>query len=276
MQTVDPRIPLKSSWFAGFLAFLVPGAGHFYQGRLFKGAIYSTCILGTFFCGMALGDWQPVYHRMDKAHTHYGYLSQFMVGLPAVPALVQSRRYRDQLQQQPTFSPTEGEFTGSFTPLGSDQSLPAHGHILLQSEEGALGTEFSGTFAGAGAVPAGETVRVSARGPLRRWNDPSQLVELEPGIYPSRNRRITCEVLAGEEDDRVIGTLSGTIPRELSEWYQVPLDDLTLQRLHGTLGKRFDLAVVYTWIAGLLNVLAIWDALEGPAYGYGDEEESGS
>ncbi|MFT5091852.1 MAG: hypothetical protein ACI93T_000671, partial [Porticoccaceae bacterium] len=32
------------------------------------------------------------------------------------------------------------------------------------------------------------------------------------------------------------------------------------------------LALVYTWIAGLLNILAVWDALQGPAYGYGDEE----
>jgi hypothetical protein len=34
----------------------------------------------------------------------------------------------------------------------------------------------------------------------------------------------------------------------------------------------FELALVFTWIAGLLNILAVWDALEGPAYGYGDEE----
>jgi hypothetical protein len=30
--------------------------------------------------------------------------------------------------------------------------------------------------------------------------------------------------------------------------------------------------MVYTWIAALLNVLVMWDAFEGPAYGYGDEK----
>ena len=32
------------------------------------------------------------------------------------------------------------------------------------------------------------------------------------------------------------------------------------------LGGRFDLGVVFTFIAGLLNVLAIYDACQGPAY----------
>ena len=40
------------------------------------------------------------------------------------------------------------------------------------------------------------------------------------------------------------------------------------------MGKFFELAKIFTWIAGLLNILAVWDAFEGPAYGYGDEEES--
>lgn len=36
-------------------------------------------------------------------------------------------------------------------------------------------------------------------------------------------------------------------------------------------GKRYEIALLFTWVAGLLNLLAIWDAYEGPAYGYGDE-----
>ena len=33
------------------------------------------------------------------------------------------------------------------------------------------------------------------------------------------------------------------------------------------------MASVFTWIAGLLNLLVIWDAVDGPAYGYGDEKK---
>ena len=43
-------------------------------------------------------------------------------------------------------------------------------------------------------------------------------------------------------------------------------------RLHGKLSQNFDIACVFTWIAGLLNLMAIWDAYDGPAYGYGDED----
>jgi hypothetical protein len=32
------------------------------------------------------------------------------------------------------------------------------------------------------------------------------------------------------------------------------------------------MALVFTWVAGLLNLLAIWDAADGPAYAYGDEK----
>ena len=57
-------------------------------------------------------------------------------------------------------------------------------------------------------------------------------------------------------------------------WFAVPLDVEQERELHKNLGKFYELAMVFTWVAGLLNLLAIWDALEGPAYGYGDETES--
>ena len=67
--------------------------------------------------------------------------------------------------------------------------------------------------------------------------------------------------------------IEGTVPRQFWDWFQVPLEDKALEEIHGRLGRRFELAQVFTWIAGLLNLLAIWDAFEGPAYGYGDEDE---
>src|SRR5262249_32004266 len=39
-----------------------------------------------------------------------------------------------------------------------------------------------------------------------------------------------------------------------------------------TMNRYFELGTVYTMIAGLLNVLAIYDALAGPAH-FGEEEE---
>ena len=43
-------------------------------------------------------------------------------------------------------------------------------------------------------------------------------------------------------------------------------DPSTINGLHRPLGKFVEVGSMYTAIAGLLNVLAIYDALEGPAY----------
>ena len=68
-----------------------------------------------------------------------------------------------------------------------------------------------------------------------------------------------------------MGELEGTIPRAFMDWYQVPLEDDAVQGMNRRLGRRYEIALLFTWVAGLLNLLAIWDAYEGPAYGYGDE-----
>jgi hypothetical protein len=71
-------------------------------------------------------------------------------------------------------------------------------------------------------------------------------------------------------------TLDGFVPRPLWARFEAPLLDTNgeqsdLDRAHKELGGRFELGVVYTMIAGLLNILAIYDAYEGPAYE--DEED---
>ena len=54
-----PTVDLKNRWLAAGLALLLPGLGHLYQGRIFKAAIYSVCILGLFFTGQALATPKP-------------------------------------------------------------------------------------------------------------------------------------------------------------------------------------------------------------------------
>ena len=48
-----------------------------------------------------------------------------------------------------------------------------------------------------------------------------------------------------------------------------------LNGLHPRLGKLVEIGTIYTTVAGLLNILAIYDAYEGPAY-QDEEEESTS
>ncbi|MBV8265989.1 MAG: hypothetical protein JO252_06560, partial [Planctomycetaceae bacterium] len=47
-------VPLRNPYKAALLAWLVPGLGHFYQGRTGKGILYAACILSLYFLGFAL------------------------------------------------------------------------------------------------------------------------------------------------------------------------------------------------------------------------------
>ncbi len=88
-------VPLKNRWQAALLAWLIPGWGHWYQGRRGKAALYFTCIMGLFFVGMFLGGFRNVFWRWtspsaDSENFRFIYLCQFFVGLPALPALLQA------------------------------------------------------------------------------------------------------------------------------------------------------------------------------------------
>ena len=49
------QVNLKDQYWAAFLAWLIPGAGHIYQGRYAKGLLFMVCILSTFIYGLGLG-----------------------------------------------------------------------------------------------------------------------------------------------------------------------------------------------------------------------------
>jgi hypothetical protein len=87
-------VNLKSPLKAAFLAWLVPGLGHFYQGRIGKGILYSTSILGLFAFGMILGEGKVVYWRWvnplsDPENFRLYFPGQFFAGLPAFLAFIQ-------------------------------------------------------------------------------------------------------------------------------------------------------------------------------------------
>ena len=63
-----------------------------YQRRWGKGGLFMTCILGTFFYGLWLGGGRVVYASFREGDSHYAFLCQVGVGLPALPVLVQAQR----------------------------------------------------------------------------------------------------------------------------------------------------------------------------------------
>jgi hypothetical protein len=78
--------------------------------------------------------------------------------------------------------------------------------------------------------------------------------------------------------------LPALIQATLSHYGQDPIlwgfmsepSQIVLNGLHPRLGKLVEIGTIYTTIAGLLNILAIYDAYEGPAFIDTDEEEGTS
>ncbi|HYO23744.1 MAG TPA: DUF6677 family protein [Lacipirellulaceae bacterium] len=88
------EIELREPWMAALLAWLLPGAGHLYQGRTAKGLLFFVCIMGMFSFGLwGVGDGKVVYASSPgETPWRWQYYCQLGVGLPAMPALLQMGR----------------------------------------------------------------------------------------------------------------------------------------------------------------------------------------
>lgn len=269
MQT--PQVNLKDPILAAILAYLVPGLGHLYQGRWFKAAIYSVCILSLYVYGLVLSNWKIVQYRGGPGEPRTELLSfaaQAGVGLPGLFAMNQTRRYRRAAEHAVTAigAPLSAPFVGTIEARNPEAGLPQEisGRLHLQPAIGRFNEPtISGTITaetndgGEMSLPLGPGVRL---GPELR-NDPRRTVE--------------GEIIRAEQGSETrVGRVRGSIPRSFWNWFAVPLSDAEEQNLHRELGKLHELALVFTMIAGLLNILAVWDAYDGPAYGYGLQSDA--
>ncbi len=264
----DERINLKNPVIAGVLAFLIPGAGHLYQGRTFKAAVYFFCILGLFFSGMAMADWkavQPPTKPKTSKIALLKYSAQLAVGLPSMYGLVQRERYYSESNQQFEQSPVtfSAPFEGELELRGDDSSIfeDVSGTIHLEPVKGSLGdVSLTGRF---------ETIVQGQKQEFILGHN----VRLGKKIKASSQRQLEASIILDPKTPyNSVGSIRGSIPRPFLNWFEVPMDEAEVQQLHADLGKLHELAMVFTWIAGLLNVLAIWDAVEGPAYGFDGDD----
>lgn len=263
--TVERRKPWeeRNVYVAFILAVLVPGLGHLYQGRTVKGLIYLFGILGLYFWGVKLGDGIVIYNLPEKGlfrRMTLHYAAQFGVGAVSYPALWQTKRaMKDNNNVRNLDRPLSARFSGQLIDSHKESNEgDLEGTVQFTPEKGEYGQETRGTFKG---TLDGKPIELPLGGNFY----------LERPIAAGYRRILKCTV-AGD-NNAPLGTkmISGWIPRSFIDSYGVAPDQEQLQEVTGRLGKLHELALVFTWIAGLLNILAIWDCVQGPAYGFGDE-----
>lgn len=93
-----PTEPRELSILAAVLSYMIPGLGQIYQGRFGKGFLFMVSLLGMFFLGQAMGQWQNVYLPRDEREnrglvnalmSRWHFAGQFWIGAAAWPALLQ-------------------------------------------------------------------------------------------------------------------------------------------------------------------------------------------
>ncbi|MFM8173538.1 MAG: DUF6677 family protein [Pirellulaceae bacterium] len=94
VQADGIEVPLRTPWLAAFLGWLIPGAGHLYQGRTFKGYLFLVAVLGLYLLGMVIGNGRVVYASWKPEDRRWHYVCQLGVGLPSLPAAIQAWRSR--------------------------------------------------------------------------------------------------------------------------------------------------------------------------------------
>lgn len=98
IEVDDHLVDLRNRPLAALLAWLVPGAGHFYQRRYAKGAIYSVSILALWFFGFWVGGAHVVYASRHEGDHRWHYYAQVGAGVVALPALIQTRHINSHEQ----------------------------------------------------------------------------------------------------------------------------------------------------------------------------------
>lgn len=141
-QTIE--VDLREPGWAALLAWLWPGAGHFYQRRYGKGALFMVCILAIYVFGLVIGHGHVVYASWTEKDRRWHYLCQVGVGLPALPALLQAQRVLGQPPHEPLFGGFMAPPQQPVKPDDEDQLALWHATLGNGFELGTLYTMIAG------------------------------------------------------------------------------------------------------------------------------------
>ncbi|WP_235952149.1 DUF6677 family protein [Crateriforma spongiae] len=122
-------VDLRNRHLAALLAWLIPGAGHFYQGRRAKGGLFVISILMIWILGFALGGNHVVYASWQPGDKRWHYFLQAGVGAAALPALIQGDRMRRMTD------PMTGRTLDGYQPLWNGFMAPPHRPVIEKNAD---------------------------------------------------------------------------------------------------------------------------------------------
>ena len=128
IEVDNQLVDLRNRPLAALLAWLVPGAGHFYQRRRAKGAIYFCSIVMTWIIGFSLGGYHVVYASWQPGDKRWHYFLQAGVGAAALPALVQSKHMNEYTDQRGWTRP-------DYEPLWDGFMAPPHRRVFDEATD---------------------------------------------------------------------------------------------------------------------------------------------
>lgn len=265
--------------FAGVLSYLVPGLGQIVQGRVAKGVLFLVCIYTLFFYGIYLGHGttklygrtysgspvvylpstddsertpkqrrkmplallpDPVFRVAEDLYNRPQFAGQFFVGVAAWPAIEQYRGY-NRLQIQ------------SVEDAHNLADQKAQNAERLQAEARTKDLEAAALREKAKADPANMADHLEK---ARKAEDEAATARADAKIAEEQEAesRETAARLEREAAHPVIGAFQREPPPNV------------INVLHNAGDKRLELAWVFTVIAGVLNILVIYDAVAGPAF----------
>lgn len=149
IEVDEIQVDLRNRPLAAFLAWLVPGAGHMYQGRYAKGSLFMVCILSTWMLGFALGGGHVVYASWQPGDKRWHYFLQAGVGAAALPALVQGNRMRLQTDTMtgetlPNYEPLWGGFMAPpYRPVIEDRTDEVSAWFAIHGAGYEMGTWYT-------------------------------------------------------------------------------------------------------------------------------------
>ena len=137
------EVDLKDPFIATVIAWLLPGAGHFYQGRHGKAILFMTCILGLFIFGMTTGGGKVVYASLNKGGRKIPMICQAGVGALVFPAWLQMVRM-EMLHKKEPFLQGFMAPPRNFNASSRDELAEWHYDFHFKYEVGTLFTMIAG------------------------------------------------------------------------------------------------------------------------------------